>query len=175
MNEGIGVPPYMIAVQNHQCQITLTGDLTATMIPDLQPALRSVLDQGASELVFDLTNAVMLDSSGIGLLIAAANTDGSAVVAAVSVTNVSAEILRLLQMMRLVDRLHVTGRLGRRASMDDELLGVFVSEAREHLATIEADLLAIEEGGAERRQGTGQQGVSCRALHQGRKQLFRAE
>ncbi len=32
--------------------------------------------------------------------------------------------------------------------MDDELLGVFVSEAREHLATIEADLLAIEEGGA---------------------------
>ncbi len=32
--------------------------------------------------------------------------------------------------------------------MDDELLGVFVSECREHLATIEADLLAIEEGGA---------------------------
>ncbi len=32
--------------------------------------------------------------------------------------------------------------------MDDELLGVFVSEAREHLATIEADLLTIEESGA---------------------------
>ena len=32
--------------------------------------------------------------------------------------------------------------------MDDELLGVFVAEAREHLATIEGDLLAIEEGGA---------------------------
>jgi two-component system chemotaxis sensor kinase CheA len=32
--------------------------------------------------------------------------------------------------------------------VDDELLGVFVSEAREHLATIEADLLAIEEAGA---------------------------
>lgn len=32
--------------------------------------------------------------------------------------------------------------------MDDELLGVFVNEAREHLATIEADLLAIEESGA---------------------------
>ena len=32
--------------------------------------------------------------------------------------------------------------------MDDELLGVFVNECREHLSTIEADLLAIEEGGA---------------------------
>ncbi len=32
--------------------------------------------------------------------------------------------------------------------MDDELLGVFINESREHLATIEADLLAIEEGGS---------------------------
>ncbi len=32
--------------------------------------------------------------------------------------------------------------------MEDELLREFVNEAREHLATIEADLLAIEEGGA---------------------------
>ena len=32
--------------------------------------------------------------------------------------------------------------------MDDELLSAFVAESREHLATIETDLLAIEEGGA---------------------------
>ena len=31
---------------------------------------------------------------------------------------------------------------------DDELLGEFVNESREHLTTIEAELLAIEEGGA---------------------------
>jgi two-component system chemotaxis sensor kinase CheA len=34
-------------------------------------------------------------------------------------------------------------------SPDDELLGEFINESREHLTTIEADLLAIEEGGAE--------------------------
>jgi|ERR1039457_6499400 anti-anti-sigma factor len=111
MKEEISVPPYVIAVQNHRCQITLTGDLTAATIPDLQPALRSVLDQGASELVFDLPNAVMLDSSGIGLLIAAANTAARRG-GRVSVTNVSADILRLLQMMRLIDRLNATGRPG---------------------------------------------------------------
>ncbi len=32
--------------------------------------------------------------------------------------------------------------------MQDELLNEFINESREHLATIEADLLAIEEGGA---------------------------
>ena len=32
--------------------------------------------------------------------------------------------------------------------MDDELLREFITESREHLATIEADLLTIEEGGA---------------------------
>lgn len=111
MKEEIGVPSYVIAVENRQCQVTLTGDLTAATIPELQPALRSVLDQGASELVFDLPNAVMLDSSGIGLLIAAANTTARRG-GRISVTNVSADILRLLQMMRLVDRLNATGRPG---------------------------------------------------------------
>jgi two-component system chemotaxis sensor kinase CheA len=33
------------------------------------------------------------------------------------------------------------------ADMDDELLAEFINESREHLTTIEADLLAIEEGG----------------------------
>ena len=33
--------------------------------------------------------------------------------------------------------------------LNDELLAEFISESREHLTTIEADLLAIEEGGAE--------------------------
>jgi two-component system, chemotaxis family, sensor kinase CheA len=35
------------------------------------------------------------------------------------------------------------------ASMDDDILKEFIIEAREHLATIEADLLAIEDGGAD--------------------------
>src|SRR5664279_6207350 len=33
--------------------------------------------------------------------------------------------------------------------MDDEILKEFIAEAREHLATIETDLLAIEDSGAE--------------------------
>ena len=33
-------------------------------------------------------------------------------------------------------------------ALDDELLQGFISESREHLATIEADLLAIEDAAA---------------------------
>ena len=33
--------------------------------------------------------------------------------------------------------------------LDDELLKEFINESREHLTTIEADLLAIEEAGSE--------------------------
>ncbi len=105
------VPPYLVELREHQCQITIAGDLTAATISNLQPALRKVLDQGAAELVFDLPNTVMLDSSGIGLLIAAANTLARRG-GRIRVTNVSADIFRLLQMMRLVDRLHATGRPG---------------------------------------------------------------
>jgi anti-anti-sigma factor len=109
MKNEIVVPPYVVELQNGQCQVTLAGDLTAATIPDLQPALRKALNQGASEMVFDLPNAVMLDSSGIGILIATANSVARRG-GKIRVTNVSDDILRLLQMMRLVDRLNATGR-----------------------------------------------------------------
>ena len=67
------------------------------------------MEGGASDVVFDLGNTVMLDSSGIGLLIATHNSlarkQGK-----VHVVQVSADILRMLQGMRLVSRLNVMGR-----------------------------------------------------------------
>ena len=44
------------------------------MVPDLQAGLKEMLNKGARELVFDLASTAMLDSSGMGLLIAAANS-----------------------------------------------------------------------------------------------------
>ena len=68
-----------------------------------------MLSQGGHELVFDMHSTAMLESSGIGLLIAAANsiarTGG-----ALRVTNVGPDIFRLLQSMRLTTRLNVSGK-----------------------------------------------------------------
>ena len=63
----------------------------------------------ARNLVIDLANAKMLDSSGMGLLIAAANSLAQ-MGGKVRVTNVSPDIFRLLQSMRLTLRLNVSGR-----------------------------------------------------------------
>ena len=89
------------------CQITLDGDLTAAgaepMLKDLQGAIKP----GTKEVLFDLTKTCMLDSSGIGLLIATYNS-AKAAGGKFRVSNVSADIFQLLQSMRLVTRLNVT-------------------------------------------------------------------
>ena len=57
--------------------------------------------------------------------------------------NVSKDIGRLLQTMRLTARLDVreASENASRPAMDDGLLKEFINESREHLATIEVDLL----------------------------------
>ncbi len=100
---------YTIAQNGKNSQVILAGDLTAAVVPELQAALKELVQQGAEEIGFDLAKTVMLDSSGIGLLIAASNSlarrNGK-----VRVLNVSADILQLLQSMRLAGRLNASGR-----------------------------------------------------------------
>jgi len=98
-------------LQNNGGQVLIKplGKLTATEVPALQGDLKTELDQGANQAVFDFAETEMLDSSGIGLLIAVYNTlnrrQGK-----LQVTNVSAEIMQLLQSMRLAGRLQATTR-----------------------------------------------------------------
>jgi anti-anti-sigma factor len=99
---------YTFEQAGKDCRVTMHGDLVAAVIPDLQAALTKQLQPGIAEIVFDLAATVMLDSSGIGLLIAATNTMGRRQ-GRVRVLNVSPDILRLLQSMRLTTRLNATG------------------------------------------------------------------
>ena len=100
---------YTINRDGAKTTITPAGDLTASMNGELQEALKTELESGVTELVFDLGSTVMLDSCGIGLLIAAANglarNKGK-----IQVVNVSPDILNLLQSLRLAGRLNARGR-----------------------------------------------------------------
>ena len=100
---------YTFEQNGKDCRVTMQGDLVASVIPDLQAALKLQLQPGVAEIVFDLAATVMLDSSGIGLLIAASNTIARQQ-GRVRVLNVSPDILRLLQSMRLASRLNASGR-----------------------------------------------------------------
>ena len=99
---------YILEQTGQNCRVTLRGDLIAAVIPDLQAALKQQLQPGVEEVVFDLAATVMLDSSGIGLLIATCNTMDRQQ-GRIRVLNASPDILQLLQSMRLVGRLNATG------------------------------------------------------------------
>lgn len=89
--------------------VTLAGDLTAPLVPPIQAAVKDEVARGVRDIVFDLRHTEVLDSSGIGLLIATSNSL-SKVSGTVRTTNASEDILRLLQSMRLLGRLNTTGR-----------------------------------------------------------------
>ena len=88
-------------------RVTPGAKLTAAEAPDLQAALKREIADGARNLEFDMKDTVTLDSTGIGLLVAAGNSL-SAAQGGLRLINVSADIYKLLRSMRLTDRLHAT-------------------------------------------------------------------
>lgn len=103
------MPDFGIDKRERSCTITLGASLIAAGVPELREALKNTLD--VEEIVFDFGTTTMIDSSGIGLLIATANslarTNGR-----VRVIGASGDIYHLLESMRLVARLNVSGKGG---------------------------------------------------------------
>jgi len=87
--------------------VAMPENFTAPLVPALQQQLKQLIDDGSTDIVFDMAATRMLDSSGIGLLTATANSL-AAKGGRIEVTAVAPEIFRLLKMMRLVERLNVS-------------------------------------------------------------------
>jgi anti-anti-sigma factor len=100
---------FTIEQTGKECCAVMTGDFTVEVIADLQAALKQTIEKGVSTLTFDFGRTTLLDSSGIGLIIATSNslakTGGK-----VRLVNVNRDILQLLTMMRLTSRIEVSAR-----------------------------------------------------------------
>jgi anti-sigma B factor antagonist len=96
---------FEIAREGTQARVTVGGKLTAVEAPALQEALRQELGAGVREVVLDLGATRSLDSTGIGLLVAIANSL-AAVGGTVRLLEVGPEIMKLLRAMRLAARLN---------------------------------------------------------------------
>lgn len=85
------------------------GDLTATIVPDLKTALMEALETGVEEVEFDLSKATVIDSTGIGILIASYNSlvKRNGIVRLILGSD---DIFRMLQSMRLEKRLCISKR-----------------------------------------------------------------
>jgi len=85
------------------------GDVVATSVSELRPAMRDLLRAGVQDMILDLAHAEMLDSTGIGLLLAAYNSISKAG-GTFSVVKASDEIVELLRSMRVHQHFSVSGR-----------------------------------------------------------------
>ncbi len=84
------------------------GDVVAALLPELRSVLRGAVAGGTRELVVDLARAHMVDSSGLGLLIAAHNSMRKSG-GRLSVVHASPEVFDLLRTMRMHQHFSISG------------------------------------------------------------------
>lgn len=98
----------MSVINREGSTVTITPgrDLVSSMVPDLKHELNSLLDENPQELRLDLSGTEMMDSIGIGVVIATHNSmkkkGGRLVIA-----GASENILKLFKSMRLDQHLNL--------------------------------------------------------------------
>ena len=80
----------------------------AASVPELRSTMRGIVEAGVRDLVVDLTDIHIVDSSGIGLLISAYNSLRK-VGGKLAVIHASADVLELFQTMRMHQHFSVSG------------------------------------------------------------------
>ena len=99
----------VITREDNRAVVQPSGDtIVAATIPELREQMRDIVDQGVRDLVIDLARVRMVDSSGIGLLIAAYNSLRK-VGGQLAVIHASEDLLQLFRSMRMHQRFSVTG------------------------------------------------------------------
>jgi anti-anti-sigma factor len=84
----------------NQAVITPPEPVTVAFARELRPQLRQLIADGVSQIVIDLSNVDLVDSSGIGLLIATHNSLTKAG-GGLRVIGVSSDVEHLFKVMRL--------------------------------------------------------------------------
>jgi anti-anti-sigma factor len=84
------------------------ADLVSLFLPALRSKMREMVDSGVRHLTVDLTKVQMVDSSGLGLLMAAHNSLKKAG-GELEVVHASEDILHLFRTMRMHQHFSVSG------------------------------------------------------------------
>jgi anti-anti-sigma factor len=97
-----------ISIDNNKAEIRPDADIVSSTVDGLRTELKNLLNQGVSEMAFDLKGVDVVDSVGLGLIIA---TNNSLVKKGgkLSVINVSPNVHDLFKSMRLDHHFTVTG------------------------------------------------------------------
>ena|SRR5579864_1387979 len=103
------MPEFEIRQEGTVAVVAPNGDVLASSMAQLRPAMRDLVRSGVREMVVDLASTSMIDSTGLGLLLAAFNSLQAAG-GKFSIVHASDEILELLRTMRMHQHFSVSGR-----------------------------------------------------------------
>jgi len=103
------MPEFEIQQEGNLARVAPGGDVLASSMSGLRPAMRDLVRSGVREIVVDLAATSMIDSTGVGLLLAAFNSMQAAG-GKFSIVHASDEILELLRTMRMHQHFSVSGR-----------------------------------------------------------------
>lgn len=102
VSQGATAPPATCAVAR------AGGDLVAARLPGLRATLHEMVRAGVLHLTLDMADVRLIDSAGIGLLVAAHNSLRKAG-GDLTVIHASTDILELFHTMRIHQHFHVSG------------------------------------------------------------------
>jgi anti-anti-sigma factor len=102
------MPGVTITREADQALIRPTGDVVAASVPELRAAMREGVNTGVRELTIDLAAVRMIDSCGLGVLIAAHNSLHK-LGGHLAVVHASKDILALFKLMRIHQHFSVSG------------------------------------------------------------------
>ncbi len=105
-NDNRSTPMHDIRIEDGQTIVSPAGDIVASVADELRARLKEILQGGDASLVIDLSRVELIDSVGIGLLIAVHNTLGKKG-GRLSLRHVNADLAALLRTMRLDKHFHV--------------------------------------------------------------------
>ena len=86
-----------------------TGDIDISSVPRLRSSIESLMDSGIVRILINCENVTFIDSTGVAFLLARARQFARAH-GLLSLVNVSSNVMRFLQIARLVDALHASPR-----------------------------------------------------------------
>jgi anti-anti-sigma factor len=98
-----------LAKEGQGAVVTPARDITAGALDELRQSLKGLLAEGTRVVVLDLIRVEMIDSQGLGLIIATHNSLDKAA-GKLKVRNLSRDLLGLFQTMRLDRHFQVDSR-----------------------------------------------------------------